>query len=70
LCKEAYAEAVKLGLSAMDALHVVAAARAGSKEFVTTEGINKPIHKTSLVKVSPLKELPLEIKIQNAKNAL
>ena len=47
----AQSEAIKSGLSAMDALHVAAAHLAHADEFITTEKPAKPIHRASLVKV-------------------
>ncbi len=51
LIQNAYKEAVKLGLSAIDALHVSAASAIGADELVTSEGITKPIHKSKLVRI-------------------
>jgi hypothetical protein len=51
LTEMAYAEAVQHGLSALDALHVVAASILNADELVTTEGISKPLHRTRRVKV-------------------
>jgi len=47
-------EAAKSGLSAMDALHLAAAYLSRADEFVTTERPEKPIHRSSLVKVGHL----------------
>ena len=44
-------EAIKLGLAAMDALHLAAAHLSNAGEFITTEKPAKPIHRSSLVKV-------------------
>jgi predicted nucleic acid-binding protein len=44
-------EARRSGLGALDALHVAAAYLLGADEFVTTEGINKPVHRSRLVRV-------------------
>jgi predicted nucleic acid-binding protein len=48
---EAYPEAVKVGLAAMDALHVAAAAAVRADELVTTEKHGKPIHRVTSVSV-------------------
>jgi predicted nucleic acid-binding protein len=47
----ARAEAAKVGLGAMDALHLAAAHLSRADEFITTEKPNKAIHRSSLVKV-------------------
>lgn len=47
----AQTEAAKAGLGAMDALHLAAAHLSRADEFVTTEKLNKAIHRSSLVKV-------------------
>lgn len=43
----------------MDALHLAAAHRSHADEFITTEKPNKPIHRSSLVKVVYLTSLVL-----------
>ena len=48
---DGYSEAVKVGLSAIDALHVAAAAAVGADELVTTERHGKPIHRATSVSV-------------------
>ncbi len=50
----ARAEALRTGLSAMDALHVAAAFLASADEFITTERPERAIHRTTLVKVVSL----------------
>ena len=58
-------EAIRHGISVLDALHLAAANLSRCKVFVTTEKISKPIFKTKLVKVvsiigtrfSPLQKL-------------
>lgn len=45
LTSEAYREACATGLSAMDALHVAAAKLVGADELVTTESVDKPLHR-------------------------
>jgi predicted nucleic acid-binding protein len=47
----AQTEAAKVGLGAMDALHLSAANLSRADEFITTEKPNKAIHRSSLVKV-------------------
>jgi predicted nucleic acid-binding protein len=47
----AQTEAAKTGLAAMDALHLAAAYLSHADEFITTEKPNKPVHRSSLVKV-------------------
>ncbi len=54
LVEEAFKEASDNGLSAVDALHVVAAASLNAAELVTTEKPTKPLYRTSLVKVVAL----------------
>ncbi len=44
-------EAARHGLNALDALHVAAAIHLGADELVTTEGLRKPIHRVTSVKV-------------------
>ncbi len=39
------------GLSALDALHVTAALGVGADEFVTTEGVTKPIHRAQGIRI-------------------
>lgn len=51
LVQAAYDEAVRAGLSALDALHVAAAAAVGADELLTREGRTKPIHRSTLVPV-------------------
>lgn len=47
LVAEAQREAETYGLSAIDALHVAAAKRAGCNEFVTTESETKPLFRVT-----------------------
>jgi hypothetical protein len=54
LVKQAIDEACKSGLSAVDALHIVAAATLGAEELVSAEKPNKPIYRTNLVRVRRL----------------
>ena len=55
LIVEADREACLFGLSAMDALHVAAAVSVGAEELVTTEGPDRPIHRTGSVKIVSVK---------------
>lgn len=48
---QAFLEACDSGLTAMDAIHVVAAADSGCQELVTSEKPTKPIHRTKLITV-------------------
>jgi hypothetical protein len=47
----AFIEACRSGLSAMDAIHVVAAVSGNCDELVTMEKPSKPLHRTTLVSV-------------------
>lgn len=47
----AFKEACDSGLAALDALHVVSAVHADAEELVTTERLDKPIHRTRLIRV-------------------
>ena len=51
LVESAYMEAVNVGLSAIDALHISAAVTAGADELVTTEKLSSPIHRSRLVSI-------------------
>jgi len=51
LVQGAFNEACDSGLGALDALHVVGAVYADAEQLVTTEGLDKPIHRTHLIKV-------------------
>jgi predicted nucleic acid-binding protein len=51
LIEDAYREASQTGLGALDALHVIAAASVKADEFITTEKLEKPIHRTKVVKI-------------------
>ena len=51
LVRLAEREAARYGLSALDALHVTAAAMLGAGELVTTERQGKPIHRATGVRV-------------------
>lgn len=49
--QRALVEACSSGLSAMDAIHVVAAAESECQEIVTSEKPTKPMHRTKLISV-------------------
>ena len=44
-------EACKVGLNAIDAIHVACAVFGGAEEIVTSEKITKPMHRTQLVRI-------------------
>jgi predicted nucleic acid-binding protein len=54
LLSTAYVEAARIGLKAIDALHLAAAAAAGASEFITTERPTSRLHQTNLVVVRSL----------------
>ena len=47
----ALVECEHCGIAAMDAMHVAAAHLADAQVLFTLEGLGKPIHRTSLVRV-------------------
>jgi len=51
LVQNAYEEAINSGLSAIDALHIISAATVNADEFVTTEKLSRPIHRSRLVNI-------------------
>jgi hypothetical protein len=51
ITKNAYIEACKFGLNAMDALHVAAAVSAEAKDLITTEKAAKSIHRVNSINV-------------------
>jgi len=51
LVRRAYAEASRVGLSALDALHITAAAAVGAEELITAEKASSTIHRATLVPV-------------------
>jgi predicted nucleic acid-binding protein len=51
IVREAFREACDSGLAAMDALHVASAVSIGAEELVTTERVEKSIHRTRLIRV-------------------
>ena len=44
-------EACRTGIQGLDAVHIACAVFAGAEEFITSEKREKPIHRTTLVKV-------------------
>ena len=54
LVTTAMEEACKLGLSAIDAIHLACAVLGGAEELLTSEKPSKPIHRTNLVKVTSI----------------
>lgn len=51
---KAYQEACDVGINALDALHIAAAVSVKADEFITTENLTKPIHRTTSVRVVAL----------------
>ena len=49
--EQALGEAIRHGLGAMDALHLVSAASVAAELFMMTERVSKPLHRTELIKV-------------------
>lgn len=58
LVNQAFYQAQASDLHAMDALHVAAALAVGAREFITTERIEKPIHKVASVVVRTIHPSP------------
>ncbi len=56
LVRAAFDEARKIGLSAMDSLHLAAAHQVGADEFVTAERPTKPLLRSALVPVITIHE--------------
>ena len=54
LLEFAMEEASKIGLNAIDALHVASAVFGGAEEIITTEKSTKPMHRTKLVRVTSI----------------
>jgi predicted nucleic acid-binding protein len=54
LIQNAYEEAIKSGLSALDSLHIVSAASVGADEFITTEKRTSSIHRSKLVPIATI----------------
>ena len=44
-------EACKIGLNALDAIHIACAVFGGAEELITSEKTTKPMHRTNLVRV-------------------
>ena len=57
IAKNAYIEACKSGLNAMDALHVAAAISAGAEELITTEKPEKSIHPVDSINILSIRPL-------------
>jgi predicted nucleic acid-binding protein len=51
LLKYALEEACKRGIQGLDAVHIACAVFGGAEEFITSEKINAPIHRTKLIKM-------------------
>lgn len=51
LLELAMAEACKIGLNALDAIHLACAVFGGAEEMITSEKTSKPMHRTCLVRV-------------------
>lgn len=51
LVESAMEEAVRTGMSGIDALHIVCAVSAGAEEFITSEKVQSPIHRSRLLTV-------------------
>jgi predicted nucleic acid-binding protein len=47
-------EAARSGLNALDALHVASAVMLAADQLVTTEGLRKPIHRATSVRVTAI----------------
>jgi predicted nucleic acid-binding protein len=54
LVSRAQALASRFGLSAIDALHVAAALSVGADEILTTERLEKPIHRVTEIRIRSL----------------
>lgn len=54
LVSQAQSLASRFGLSAIDALHVAAALSVGADEILTTERLEKPIHRVTEIRVRSL----------------
>jgi hypothetical protein len=51
LLEYALNEGCNTGIQGLDAIHIACAVFAGAEEFITSEKITRPIHRTKLVKV-------------------
>jgi predicted nucleic acid-binding protein len=56
LLQTAFDEACKLGLSAMDSLHIAAAGQVGAEELVTAEKSTKPLLRSTSVSVITIQQ--------------
>ena len=52
--QRSFDEACRYGLSAFDAIHLVAATVTGCEEFLTSERITSPLFRTTALRVSSL----------------
>ena len=55
--KNAYTEACKFGLNAMDALHVAAAISVGADDLITTEKLEKSIHSVDSINIFSIRPI-------------
>lgn len=55
--KNAYTEACKFGLNAMDALHVAAAISVGADDLITTEKLEKSIHRVNSINILSIRPI-------------
>lgn len=58
LIRRAMKRAERLGLNAVDAVHLEAAITAGAAEFITTEKPSKPFFRETAIKVISVQNLP------------
>jgi predicted nucleic acid-binding protein len=54
---DAHKEACNYGIAALDSLHIAAAISVGCEEFITTEKVEKPIHRTKSIRVISVYDL-------------
>jgi len=54
LIQRAAERAMRLGLNALDSLHLEAAISAGADEFITTEKLTKPLFRESAIRVTSM----------------
>lgn len=57
IIRKAEEEASESGLGAMDALHIAAAISVGATDFITTERLEKSIHRTKSIKVISIHQI-------------
>lgn len=67
LIQNAYEEAISSGLSAIDALHISSAAIVNADEFVTTEKLSRPIHRSKPVSRLWWSKAGIQWKMRNCK---